>query len=160
MGTAPTSELQTPLALFRDPPSEHNSVTMRSSMVVAAALLALLAARAHSGTIPAQSECTDRDGESVPVGGTTYFGTDGCRCTCTENGPDCDTNDCYIFLEVAQNISCSYNGKVYEHGVSFGCSDGCNSCGCSNGAVWSTMMMCTVYTEDETPVAPQDVIPN
>lgn len=37
---------------------------------------------------------------------------------------------------------CHYNGHTYEPGMSFLDKDGCNTCGCENGLVACTLMVC------------------
>jgi hypothetical protein len=38
--------------------------------------------------------------------------------------------------------SCNDNGNVHANGASWPCSDGCNTCSCSNGRMASTMVAC------------------
>jgi hypothetical protein len=47
-----------------------------------------------------------------------------------------------VTSDAAGSRSCSEGGKTYAHGASWKCSDGCNSCGCSDGMISSTTMAC------------------
>lgn len=51
-------------------------------------------------------------------------------------------------LPLPGQASCTYEGKTYRHGEGFPASDGCNTCGCSNGEVACTLIAC-----DATPPA-------
>ncbi len=42
------------------------------------------------------------------------------------------------------NSSCEYEGKTYEDGESWTCSDGCNTCSCEDGELASSLMHCEV----------------
>lgn len=60
--------------------------------------------------------------------------------------------DCPIKGQVCDNglckpggnggTTCSYDGKTYKEGDSFPSSDGCNTCGCTNGQVACTLRAC------------------
>ena len=42
----------------------------------------------------------------------------------------------------SDTLPCKYNSQLYHEGDSFKSQDGCNTCGCSNGAVFCTEMAC------------------
>jgi hypothetical protein len=44
---------------------------------------------------------------------------------------------------VACDSSCEQAGRTYEDGDVWTCSDGCNSCGCTDGQMSSTGMACS-----------------
>ncbi len=49
------------------------------------------------------------------------------------------------YLEPAANpqqVSCTYNGVVYDNGAAFVSADGCNSCACNNGQAICTLRAC------------------
>jgi len=47
--------------------------------------------------------------------------------------------------------TCKHNGNTYNHGQSFPCTDGCNTCYCYDGKVTCTMMACTDTDTDTLP---------
>lgn len=44
--------------------------------------------------------------------------------------------------QLLPSSGCQYNGKNYKTGDAFPSTDGCNSCGCSDGQVACTLMAC------------------
>ncbi|XP_046350700.2 uncharacterized protein LOC124131459 [Haliotis rufescens] len=48
----------------------------------------------------------------------------------------------FLVTTVAAEKTCNYNGQIYHTGEGFKSTDGCNTCGCTNGFVFCTEMAC------------------